>query len=98
MVLLYKLFIILSLISSQCCHAKVKLVYAAEALSLKNLLKPTDRQNVSVSHSFLTSVSSAGSKIRFTSILHMSWELLATLLGYVVTKSWCIRLQEKKRI
>lgn len=39
-----------------------------------------------------------GSKIRFTSILHMSWELLATLLGYVVTKSWCIRLQEKKRI
>jgi len=33
-----------------------------------------------------------GSKIRFTSILHMSWELLAILLGYVITRSWSVRL------
>ena len=35
----------------------------------------------------------AGSKIKFTSIIHMSWELVAIMLGYSL-KVWEIRVLE----
>ncbi len=41
----------------------------------------------------------AGSKVKLSSIVHMSWELLAILLGYRVLRLWSVRPQpvlEKK--
>ena len=45
---------------------------------------------------FATAIGIAGSKIRFTSILHMAWELFVMFLAYSVLGVWTVRSQVEK--
>ena len=38
----------------------------------------------------------AGSKVKFTSMLHMAWELFSILAGYSIFRTWVVRAPTDK--